>query len=160
MRRRSHAGGDVANQPLEQVHIRERHRRLRRRLAAAQPEGDAVPAVGVGGLAHQLEGRVAARGGRGAPALPGGEQAELGERGPRGAQRSLESNRVLLFSVFWFSKRPPARHPEAARPPTDREIKTGRPEKGPVLSSSETSVHLSSACMASARRDSEIVQIE
>ena len=32
----------------------------------------------------------------------------------------------LLFSVFCFSKRPPARHPEAARPPTHREIKTGR----------------------------------
>jgi len=32
-----------------------------------------------------------------------------------------------LFSVFCFSKRPPARHPEAARPPTDREIKNARP---------------------------------
>ena len=33
----------------------------------------------------------------------------------------------LLFSVFCFSKRPPARHPEAARPPTDPEIKNARP---------------------------------
>ena len=33
----------------------------------------------------------------------------------------------LLFSVFCFSKRPPARHPEAARPPTDPEIKKRRP---------------------------------
>ena len=33
----------------------------------------------------------------------------------------------LLFSVFCFSKRPPARHPEAARPPTDPEIKSARP---------------------------------
>ena len=33
----------------------------------------------------------------------------------------------LLFYVFCFSKRPPARHPEAARPPTDREIKNARP---------------------------------
>ena len=34
-----------------------------------------------------------------------------------------------LFSVFCFSTRPPARHPEAARPPTDREIKNARPVK-------------------------------
>ena len=33
-----------------------------------------------------------------------------------------------LFSVFCFSKRPPARHPEVARPPTDPEIKKRRPE--------------------------------
>ena len=33
----------------------------------------------------------------------------------------------LLFSVFCFSKRPPACHPEAARPPTDLEIKIARP---------------------------------
>ena len=32
-----------------------------------------------------------------------------------------------LFSVFCFSKRPPARHPEVARPPTDPEIKKRRP---------------------------------
>ena len=32
-----------------------------------------------------------------------------------------------LFSVFCFSTRPPARHPEAARPPTYREIKNARP---------------------------------
>ena len=36
-----------------------------------------------------------------------------------------------LFSVFCFSKRPPARHPEVARPPTDPEIKKRRP--GPPL---------------------------
>ena len=35
-----------------------------------------------------------------------------------------------LFSVFCFSTRPPARHPEAARPPTYREIKNARP-RGP-----------------------------
>ena len=40
-----------------------------------------------------------------------------------------------LFSVFCFSTRPPARHPEAARPPTHREIKTGR---RPVDSSLES----------------------
>ena len=34
-----------------------------------------------------------------------------------------------LFSVFCFSKRPPARHPEVARPPTDPEIKKRRPEQ-------------------------------
>ena len=33
----------------------------------------------------------------------------------------------LLFSVFCFSTRPPARHPEAARPPTDLKIKIARP---------------------------------
>ena len=36
----------------------------------------------------------------------------------------------LLFSVFCFSKRPPARHPEVARPPTDPEIKKRRPSTG------------------------------
>ena len=40
-----------------------------------------------------------------------------------------------LFSVFCFSKRPPARHPEAARPPTDPEIKNARPKcSGPQSS--------------------------
>ena len=37
-----------------------------------------------------------------------------------------------LFSVFCFSKRPPARHPEVARPPTDPEIKKRRPTYTPV----------------------------
>ena len=51
-----------------------------------------------------------------------------------------------MFSVFCFSKRPPARHPEAARPPTHREIKNARPK----LMTSSTALHTSrhSRCAA------------
>ena len=60
-----------------------------------------------------------------------------------------------LFSVFCFSKRPPARHPEVARPPTDPEIKNVGPRDVSIgvapLGTRRGVLSLSRACLAHTR---------